>query len=141
MKKTDIVTKKDIYNAMLGFFADCDETQEVGRKGDSVISVETLTHFVKSEIALLDKKASYKSTKPTKNQEANTVIKEKILEVLKENGGKMTIKEMWENSEELATITDRSTSKMSALLTQLREKEGKIERTYIKKTAYFSAIQ
>jgi hypothetical protein len=141
MKKTDIITKRDYFSEIAAMFGTMDGTAEFFTKGDTVIRYSDAQNFLENEIALLDKKASYKSTKPTKNQEANILIKEKILEVLKENGGRMTIKEMWESSEELASITDRSTSKMSALLTQLREKEGKIERTYVKKTAYFSAIQ
>jgi len=140
MKKTDMVTKKDYFTEVMTMFGAMNDTKEFFTKGETKVTYADVVTFFENEIALLDKKASYKSTKPTRTQEANAVIKEKILEVLRENGGKMTIKEMWESSEELASITDRSTSKMSALLTQLREKE-KIERTYVKKTAYFSAIQ
>lgn len=49
-----------------------------------------LSEFIANEIALLDKKSAYKSSKPTKRQAENEVIKERITGVLTDEGQTVT---------------------------------------------------
>lgn len=49
-----------------------------------------LSEFIANEIALLEKKSAYKSSKPTKRQAENEVIKERIAGVLTDEGQTVT---------------------------------------------------
>lgn len=49
-----------------------------------------LSEFIANEIALLEKKSAYKSSKPTKRQAENEVIKERIASVLTDEGQTVT---------------------------------------------------
>lgn len=49
-----------------------------------------LSEFIANEIALLEKKSAYKSSKPTKRQAENEVIKECIAGVLTDEGQTVT---------------------------------------------------
>ena len=105
--------------------------------------VATYGEELPSEVAeKLEKiKASFEkkstSKKPTATQVANEDYKEKIVGVLTEVGKALTIQEIQTACG--GDIADFSTSKMSALLAQLR-KDGTVARTYDKKKAYFTAV-
>ena len=86
-----------------------------------------IVDFCNKEIALLIKKNSYKSTKPTKTQVENENIKDKILETLNEP---MTATQIGEN-------LGISVNKASALLKQLVE-DNSIVREVVKRKAYFT---
>ena len=77
--------------------------------------------------------------KPTAKQEQNEDYKEIIVDVLTNSDTGMTIKEIVAAAGTRLEGAD-STSKMSSLLRQLRL-DGKVERTYDKKVAYFSAVK
>lgn len=69
--------------------------------------------FINHELALLEKKTSYKSSKPTKRQVENEAIKAKIAEILTDNGQTVT--------EILAQLEDKNLTnqRVSALLRQM----------------------
>lgn len=85
--------------------------------------------------ASFEKKSA--SKKPTTNQLLNENYKEKIVDALTEAGKALTIQEIQTACD--GDVADFSTSKMSALLAQLR-KDGTVVRTYDKKKAYFSVV-
>ena len=89
-----------------------------------------IVEFCNHEIALLVKKNSYKSTKPTKAQIENEALKDEILKVLAENGEPMTATAI---GEKLGV----SVNKASALLSQLKE-DNSVVREVVKRKAYFS---
>ena len=86
-----------------------------------------IVEFCNHEIALLVKKNSYKSTKPTKTQIENEGLKDAILNVLDKP---MT-------ATEIGNAVGISVNKASALLSQLKE-DNSIVREVIKRKAYFS---
>ena len=86
-----------------------------------------IVEFCNNEIALLVKKNSYKSTKPTKTQIENEGLKDAILNALDKP---MT-------ATEIGSAVGISVNKASALLSQLKE-DNSIVREVIKRKAYFS---
>lgn len=98
---------------------------------------DMLVEFLNHEVELLDKKSG--SSKLTKVQKENVVLKNELYKALAELGKAVTIAEFKEKSNsELAFL---STSKLSALLNQMKdETTPRIKREEIKKRAYFSAI-
>lgn len=86
-----------------------------------------IVEFCNHEIALLVKKNSYKSTKPTKTQIENEGLKDAILNVLDKP---MT-------ATEIGNAVGISVNKASALLKQLHE-DNSIVREVVKRKAYFS---
>ena len=91
-----------------------------------------LVDFVDSEVALVIKKNSYKSTKPTKTQVANKAFEGEILGVL--SATPMSIDDIRATNVDWADV---STPKMSALLNDLIV-DGKVNRTYIKRKAFYT---
>lgn len=86
-----------------------------------------IVEFCNHEIALLVKKNSYKSTKPTKTQIENEGLKDAILNALDKP---MT-------ATEIGSAVGISVNKASALLSQLKE-DNSIVREVVKRKAYFS---
>jgi hypothetical protein len=91
-----------------------------------------LVDFVDGEVALVIKKNSYKSTKPTKTQIANVALKGEILGVL--SATPMSVEDIKATNPDWSGM---SVQKMSAQLGDLVD-EGKANRTYIKRKAYFT---
>lgn len=125
-----MATKRDFYEAIIML-----ATQEGINSDELPFYPETIVDFCNHEIELLDKKYSSGSRKPTKTQVENEGHKATIMEILINATAPMTIKEIQSNASSLAEF---STSKMSALLSQLI-KEDKIEKTYEKKVPHYSA--
>lgn len=96
---------------------------------------EEVVAFCKHETELLDRKASYKSNKPSKKSVENESIKAKIIEILSSADSPLTISEIRDTLSE-----DFSSQKISALLTQLIKAET-VVKTYEKKVAYFGLAQ
>lgn len=86
-----------------------------------------IVEFCNHEIALLVKKNSYKSTKPTKTQIENEGLKDAILNALDKP---MT-------ATEIGNAVGISVNKASALLKQLHE-DNSIVREVVKRKAYFT---
>lgn len=98
---------------------------------ENIIANPDFKAYLENELALVIKKNTYKSTKPTKNQVENEKLKDAILEVLA-NTEKMTATEIGEK-------IGVSVNKASALLSQLKE-DNSVVRTVEKRKAYFSKI-
>lgn len=118
MANTKKMTKRDYYNALLGM-------AEVKANAEMV-------KFIEHELELLAKKNSAEK-KPTAVQVANEGIKAVIVDVLAENGDKMTISEMQKVNAELGELSNQ---RISALVRQLLA-DGKVERIEEKRKAYF----
>jgi hypothetical protein len=95
-----------------------------------------LVAFIDHEIELLNKKNS-RTGKPTKTQLENESIKATILEVMGRIGRPVTVTQLLAESE----LNGFSNQKVSALLTRLREDDGKVVRTVEKKVAYYSLTE
>lgn len=80
---------------------------------------DEMVKFIDHEIELLDKKANYKSDKPTATQKANEEIKAVLLEVLSETSGK-TVTELIKSDTRLSELSNQ---KVSAIL-RLMKKDG-----------------
>ena len=89
--------------------------------------------FCEHEIELLEKKASG-SSKPTKTQVENEGYKQMMLDTMASLDRPVTISELMEECEGIATLKNQ---RVSALMTQLK-KAGLVTRTEDKKKAYFS---
>lgn len=98
---------------------------------------EELVAFIDHEVELLNKKNSYKSTKPTKTQRENEDLKVVLLGVM--SAEPKTISDI-QDGDETGTIGALSNQKISALLTQLIE-AGKVVKTVEKRKAYFALAQ
>lgn len=86
------------------------------------------------EIELLDKKAST-PRKPTATQVENESLRAELLSFLVSVD---TLKSIKEIQEECSTFAELSNQRMSHLLTALVN-DGKVEKTYVKKTPYYCA--
>ena len=113
-----MTTKREMFELIASALADNTEVVE----------------FCNHEVELLNKKASYKSSKPSKKSVENEAIKAEILEVLDGSEAPMTISE-------INAVLDKgfTSQKVSALLTQLIKAE-KVVKTYEKKVAYFGIV-
>ena len=83
--------------------------------------------------ASIDKKSASKSGKPTAKQTENEGFKAEILDFLAD-GEKYTVTDILKG---VPSLADFSTSKVSALVRQLKEC-GKVNREEINRKAYFS---
>ena len=117
------MTKKETINLLIDVLMGNKEVE------DMQIFVDFLTH----ERELLEKKSS--NSGQTKTQKENEIIKDKIVETLKELGRYATITEIQEANAELG---EYSNQKISALLKQLVDCQV-IEKMLDKKKAYFKA--
>ena len=96
---------------------------------------EELVAFIDHEVELLNKKNSYKSTKPTKTQRENEDLKVVLVGAM--SAEPMTISDIQDAD---ATLGALSNQKISALLTQLIE-DGKVVKSVVKRKAYFALAQ
>ena len=100
----------------------------------AVAENEVLVEFIDHEVALLAKKNSAEK-KPTAQQTANEAVKAAIIESMEPNR-LYTIGEM---IKEIPACAGMSTSKVSALVRQLKE-SGAVKRTEDKRKAYFQVV-
>lgn len=107
------MTKREVINAMLN---------DVAIKGNA-----DYVAYLENELALVIKKNTYKSSKPTKTQIENEALKDEILKVLDKP---MT-------ATEIGSLVGISVNKASALLSQLKD-DNSVVREVIKRKAYFS---
>lgn len=124
--------KKITKAQMFTFIKSITDTLEIEQFGDGSITGEMVDDFLTHELELLAKKSA--SKKPSKKNEENEVLKDKIVEVLGtfENGATV--------SEILATggdFTGMSNQKISALVRQL-VLDGTVIKTTDKKKSIFS---
>ena len=76
------------------------------------------------------------SKTPTKTQKENEGVMETILEVLADNGDRMTVTEMLADDR----LNGYTNQKISALLRKLRDAK-KVDKTMEKKKAYFTLVE
>lgn len=119
------MTKREMFVALTSLVALSDLTDE-----DKAMFTDGLNH----EIALLDKKAST-PRKPTATQVENEGLKAELLSFLVAADMPKTIKEI---QTECSTFAELSNQRISHLLSAL-DKDGKVEKTYVKKTPFFCA--
>ena len=93
-----------------------------------------LMEFIDHELELLAKKNASEK-KPTAQQVANEGLKAVIVEVLKDNGGLMTITDIQKASAELAELSNQ---RISALVRQMVGVS--VERVEDKRKAFFKAM-
>lgn len=94
---------------------------------------DMLIEFLEDRMNKLNKSGS--SSKKTKKQTENDALKEVIVEVLKKLGGKGRIADLLKNEE----LSDYSSQKISALLTQLK-KSNTVEREQTKEGVFFAVV-
>lgn len=92
--------------------------------------------FINHEMALLAKKNSARSTKPTKTQVANAGYMEDILNAM-ESEHAYTVSEI---AELVPSLKGFSVNKVSALVRGLKL-DGRVERTEVKGKAYFTKTE
>lgn len=128
-------TKSEIYATVIALVEGTEIPTFAKKDGDTEVMVtvpsDVIVDRMNKDIEMAGKKSS-KSGKPTKTQVENMALKNAMVEAMTGQSA-MTIDEIKGICSE---VSDLSTSKVSALLTQLRE-SGQVERTYIKKKAYF----
>lgn len=117
------MTKKEIINLLIDVLMGNKEVEDVQ------IFIDFLIH----ERELLERK--YSNSGQTKTQKENEILKEKIVETLKELNKFSTITEIQESNTELVNLSNQ---KISALLKQLVD-SNVIEKVIEKKKAYFKA--
>ena len=117
------MTKKETINLLIDVLMGNKEVEDVQ------MFIDFLTH----ERKLLERKSS--NSGQTQTQKENEILKEKIVETLKELNKFSTITEIQESNAELAELSNQ---KISALLKQLVD-TNVIEKVIEKKKAYFKA--
>lgn len=117
-------TKRDLFTNLLSLI----ET------GSCEADFGTLKAGLTHELELLDKKAST-PRKPTATQVENEAFKAELLSFLIAEDKLLSIKDIQEAN---SMFTDLSNQRMSHLLSALVE-AGKVVKTYVKKTPFFSA--
>ena len=115
------MTKRDYLNGLLGVLEN---------HKDSIENYEEFKAFIEREIELLNKKRS--NSKPTKTQNENEKIKEKILIAFEKIDEPVTITEL----AKMDGLTEYSNQKLSVLCHQLVD-EHKVVNTKVKKVSYF----
>jgi hypothetical protein len=94
---------------------------------------QDIVDFASHKIDLLDSKASKK--KLTKTQVENLDLKQNIYDVLVASDKAMTVSEILKGLK-----ADVSSQKVSALLKQMIENEGRVDKIVEKKVSYFKAL-
>ena len=94
-----------------------------------------LVAFIDHEVELLNKKSS-SPRKPSARQVENIRLKADVLATLARLGEPVTIGQI---VAETPSLEGLSNQRVTHLLTDLR-KDGKVERTYVKKVAHFAVV-
>lgn len=118
------MTKRDLFSNLISLID----------TGECDADFGELKAGLQHEIDLLDKKAST-PRKPTATQVENESLRAELLSFLVSVD---TLKSIKEIQEECSTFAELSNQRMSHLLTALVN-DGKVEKTYVKKTPYYCA--
>ena len=122
------MANKHTHKEMFGFVIDALEGKEVE------VSVEKLVDFVNGRIDALNKKSTNK--KQTANQVENESLKVKIADVLAILG-KATVTEIMKADADLGALSNQ---RVSAILRQMKENDGTVDKEVDKKKSYFFLI-
>lgn len=107
---------------------------------DAVLSGDALTDEVMEKLTALRASLEKKNgaeRKPTKEQEANAVLKATIVDYLRETGGGKTVSDLIKEVECLGNLSNQ---KVSALMRQLIL-DGVVVKTVDKRKSYFSMVE
>lgn len=107
---------------------------------DAVLSGEVLTDEIMEKLTALRASLEKKNgaeRKPTKEQEANAVLKSAIADYLRKTGGGKTVSDL---IKEVECLGDFSNQKVSALMRQLIL-DGVVVKTVDKRKSYFSMAE
>ena len=107
---------------------------------DAVLSGDALTDEVMEKLTALRASLEKKNgaeRKPTKEQEANAVLKATIVDYLRETGGGKTVSDLIKEVESLGNLSNQ---KVSALMRQLIL-DGVVVKTVDKRKSYFSMAE
>ena len=115
---TKKMTKKEMFNQILTHLTDVEEIA-----------------FINHEIELLERKHNGGDKVPTKTQVENEKLKGAILDCM-EIGVRYTITDLMTLVPELNGKTNQ---KVNSLITQMKN-DGKVERIYEKRVAYFAKV-
>lgn len=128
------MTKKDYFSAIIAYLNGEDTTIV---KGDTTFepTVESMKEFLEGEKELLIKKAS--NRKPTATQKANLDLKEKVYDIIKALGEKVSSTDILKHADCPAEIT--STSKITALVGMLKT-DGRVTSTVEKNRTFYSVV-
>lgn len=106
---------------------------------EMAIACEALSEEVREKLNALREqqiKRNSADKKPTKTQQANEILKAKVVEILKASENPLTVSEVMAVADDPALTSNQ---KVAALLRALKD-EGKVERLEEKRKAYFRAI-
>ena len=106
-------------------------------KIDAVKADERLTNFVAHEIELLEKKKSYKSSKPSKRQEENEKILVPAIKAFLATVDKVTASQI---ANGVAVDFEVTAPRVTAQLTKLK-KAGEVVNTKEKGVSYYSMAE
>ena len=106
-------------------------------KIDAVKADERLTNFVAHEIELLEKKKSYKSSKPSKRQEENEKVLVPAIKAFLATVDKATASQI---ANGVAVDFEVTAPRVTAQLTKLK-KAGKVVNTKEKGVSYYSIAE
>ena len=123
------VTKKD----MFGYIIDTLKGQDCPES----VTTADLVLFCENEIALLSRRSSSGTRKPTKTQLENEEFKASILSYLKEIDRPACIKEMQSG---IPSISDLTNQRVTHLLIALC-KSGAVSKDYVKRVPYYCVMQ
>lgn len=124
------ITKKDVFTAVANYFDTTSVSLSIGNKG--TLSADDLADFFEHEIELVNRKNSG-SGKPTAKQVENEVIKEIILETLRDYPNGLTVTDLQKANDKLGGYQNQ---KLSAIL-RLMIKEGTVIREIDKRKPIF----
>lgn len=129
------MTKKDMFTMLMNIVNTADLPETMADGETPAPTREDFSAFLAKQIDQLDRKSSG-SRKPSKNQVENEGIRSQILEVLTTEDRPMAIREI---REKIPGMENASSQRMVMLIRPMML-DGKVERTYIKKVAHYSAV-
>ena len=106
---------------------------------ETAIACSALTDEVREKLTALRDQQVKRNTaekKPTKTQQANEILKAKVLDLLKASENPLTVSEVMALADDPALTSNQ---KVSSLLRLLKD-DGKVERLEEKRKAYFRAV-
>ena len=106
---------------------------------ETAIACSALTDEVREKLTALRDQQVKRNTaekKPTKTQQANELLKDKVLALLKGSEHPLTVTEVLTLADDPALTSNQ---KVASLLRLLKD-EGKVERLEEKRKAYFRAL-
>jgi hypothetical protein len=140
---TNTMTERNAYNALMSLISG-GEMAYTDKSGELVSVTESaMLDFLNHRIAVLDKKASYRSNTTSPKQAENIEFEPVVLAVLQANGGQ-TAKDIIDNSRDelFSKIENKviSVNRLTPILKKLAN-AGQVIVTYDKRKTYYSIAE